>query len=68
MTEDQIMHMVNRFLGWELPNNFNPDAGVSYAPAKYAPTGTSLFDANQATEMVRYMVEGMPAVPTSTPI
>lgn len=25
MTDDQIKHMVNRFLGWKLPENFNPD-------------------------------------------
>lgn len=69
MNEDQIKHMVNRFLGWKLPTNFNPDAGISFKadynehtphPAKHEPTGTNLFDAQQATEMVRYMAEGMP--------
>jgi hypothetical protein len=32
MTEDQIKHMVRRFLGWRLPENFNPDAGISFKP------------------------------------
>jgi len=29
-TEDQIKHMVDRFLGWALPENFSPDAGISF--------------------------------------
>lgn len=62
-----ISHMVNRFLGWRLPENFNPDAGISFTPCfnehlthptRHQPTGTNLFDATQAEAMVRYMVEG----------
>jgi hypothetical protein len=30
MTEAQIKHMVDRFLGWHLPENFNPDAEISF--------------------------------------
>ena len=65
MTEDQIKHMVDRFLSWKLPKNFNPDAGISYTRPNYpesypCPCGTNLLDATQATEMVRHMVEGMP--------
>lgn len=30
MTEDQIKHLVDRFLGWRLPENFSPDAGISF--------------------------------------
>lgn len=72
MTEDQIKHMVNRFLAWKLPMPFNPDCGVSFkthynngteTPAKYDPSGTNLFDATQATEMVRYMLDGLPIDP-----
>jgi hypothetical protein len=68
--ESQIKHMVNRFLGWRLPENFNPDGGISFKPmrnegyvfaAKNEPVGTNLFDAMQAEEMVRYMVDGLPA-------
>jgi hypothetical protein len=67
--DDQIKHMVDRFLGWTLPENFNPDGGVSFKkirnehtayPAKNEPIGTNLLDAVQAEEMIRYMVEGMP--------
>ena len=70
MTEDQIKHMVNRFLGWKLPDNFNPDGGIGFkrtfndhlpTPSKNEPSGTNLFDAAQAEAMVRYMVEGLPS-------
>ncbi|RTL52879.1 MAG: hypothetical protein EKK40_06940 [Bradyrhizobiaceae bacterium] len=71
MTEDQIKHMVNRFLGWKLPRDtFNPDCGISFDkepynahtahPALYEPSGTNLFDATQADAMVRYMLDGLP--------
>lgn len=69
MNDQQIKHMVNRFLGWRLPEHFRPDAGISFNPVygehgsypgKHTPIGTNLFDATQATEMVRYMVEGLP--------
>ncbi len=69
MNEDQIKHMVNRFLGWKLPEHFSPDAGISFKPLgnegtqhqyKREPSGTNLFDARQADAMVRYMIDGMP--------
>ena len=65
MTDAQIKHMVDRFLGWKLPDDFNPDAGISFKahtafPMKHEPTGTNLFDVTQAEAMVRYMLEGMP--------
>ena len=68
MTEDQIKHMADRFLGWRLPKDFSPDAGISFkptfndhmpAPMRHEPVGTNLFDAAQTAEMVRYMVEGL---------
>lgn len=70
MTEAQIKHMVDRFLGWKLPESFNPDGGISFkkthseqgplGPQKYEPIGTNVFDAEQATAMVLHMIEGMP--------
>jgi hypothetical protein len=30
MTDEQIKHMANRFLGWRLPDDFSPDAGISF--------------------------------------
>lgn len=74
ISEAQIKHMVSRFLGWRLPETFHPDNGISFTPefnAEYMakvgkppqrriPIGTNLFDAVEADQMVRYMVEGLP--------
>lgn len=69
LTDAQIKHMVDRFLGWRLPENFNPDGGINFKktfnehtvhPMKHEPSGTNLFDATQADAMVRYIVDGMP--------
>lgn len=68
-TDEQIKHMVGRFLCWKLPEDFNPDGGVSFKPFMNAitgrpyegmPVGTNLFTAVQAEAMVRHMIEGMP--------
>lgn len=68
MTTGQIKHMVDRFLQWKLPENFNPDGGISFRkicnehtpyPSKHEPVGTNLLDAGQAEGMVRYIVEGL---------
>jgi hypothetical protein len=77
MTDDQIKHMVERFLGWRLPENFAPDGGISFkatfnddqpfGPMKHKPSGTNLFDSTQAAEMVRYMIRGMPTEAASDP-
>lgn len=70
-----VKRMVDRFLGWRLPESFSPDAGISFnpeynvefnaahgkPPARHQPSGTNLFDATQAEAMVRYMLEGSPA-------
>lgn len=69
LADNQIKHMVERFLGWRLPESFNPDAGISFKsefnehtahPMKHEPTGTNLFDYGQAEEMIRHMLEGLP--------
>lgn len=70
MTDVQIKHMVDRFLRWEIPSSFHPDGGISYEPignkgTKFEfernPHGTNLFDYQQATAMVRNMLEGLPS-------
>jgi len=75
MTEDQIKHMADRFLGWKLPENFNPDGGISFKPEfnveynasrgmppdRHKPSGTNLFGYTEAVAMIRHMIEGMPA-------
>ena len=63
MTEDQIKHMVNRFLGYKLPATFSPDGGVTFKrifPPELGPSGTNLLCATEADAMVRYMIDGMP--------
>lgn len=59
-----IKAAVQRFLGWRLPEDFNPDNGISFKPTfndhmpsgpmKCNPTGTNLFDARQAEAMLRH--------------
>lgn len=67
-TDDLVSEMVNRFLCWKLPKDFSPDAGISFKaeynegtpwPGRNDPTGTNLFNAGQAKEMVRHML-GLP--------
>lgn len=74
MTDEQIKHMAERFLGWNLPDDFNPDAGISFEPefnveymaklgkppCRHKPSGTNLFDYRQAKAMVEYMLGGLP--------
>jgi hypothetical protein len=73
-TEDQIKHIADRFLGWRVPSNFNPDAGISYTPARQLPGidrrpyGTNLLDVEQATAMVRYILDGLPAAQQNEPV
>lgn len=68
MTEEMIEHMAQRFLRWRLPENFVPDAGISFKaefnehtdfPSRHKPTGTNLFSYEQAKDMVRFMAEGL---------
>lgn len=67
MNEAQIKQMVSRFLCWKLPEDFNPDNGISakrpnYGPGvQWEPVGTNLLTYAQAEAMVRHMVDGLPA-------
>jgi len=69
MTEDQIKHMVQRFLQWRLPEDFDPDGGISFKrefnehtshPMRHQPVGTNLFNATQTEAMIRHMLLDMP--------
>lgn len=68
MTDEQIKHMVDRFLGWRLPTTFSPDGGVRFErevngaprPEAWWPVGTNVLNADEAKAMVRHMIEGMP--------
>ncbi|MEM1375850.1 MAG: hypothetical protein AAGG69_00530 [Pseudomonadota bacterium] len=70
MTEKQIKYMTEQFLRWRLPEDFNPDGGVTFQPVlaegtdnefKNEPVGTNLLTYSQAEEMVRAMVQDLPA-------
>ena len=57
--EPIVENMTQRFLQWELPENFNHDAGISFEKLPdCTPIGTNLFDYTQAKDMVKHMVEG----------
>ncbi len=72
--------MVTRFLQWRLPDDFHPDAGISFnpeynveynashglPPARWRPTGTNLLHAGQAREMLEYVL-GVDAAPMKNP-
>lgn len=74
MTNEQIKHMVERFLSWKLPEDFKPDGGITFTPefnveymaslgkppSRHEPTGTNLLDYRQAEAMVRHIVDGLP--------
>lgn len=74
LTDEQINHMRDRFLGWKLPENFNPDGGIKFdadgakklnpSNARYEPSGTNVFDAQQVEAMIRFMLEGLPETAT----
>lgn len=57
--------MVSRFLSWRLPNDFAPDAGISFTPSDHPdalthlwPTGTNLLTADQARTMLEHVIAG----------
>lgn len=64
-TPEQIDAIVGRFLAWKLPDNFNPDGGITATRPNYAPEvkwelrGTNLLDYQQAKEMVLHILEGL---------
>lgn len=62
-----IDKMVNRFLGWQLPKDFYPDAGISFKPTKpdgygthWWPVGTNLLTADQAKAMFEHCLADEP--------
>lgn len=71
-----IGEMVNRFLGWELPQDFAPDGGITFQREsdaeppilgrrlQFQPTGTNLLNASQAAQMFEHAV-GKSEVPRS---
>lgn len=70
MNEAKIDKMVDIFFGWKLPDDFSPDAGISFErehsveymakrgkpPMRHKPIGTNLFTADQARAMIKNML------------
>lgn len=63
-TKPLIDQMVDRFLGWKLPEDFSPDGGISFKPTfnegtpfemRHDPCGTNLFHAGQAKAMLEHV-------------
>jgi hypothetical protein len=55
-----IKEMVDRFLAWQLPKDFSPDAGITFTPSPHPhgwPTGTNLFTAAQAKAMLWHLLD-----------
>ncbi|WP_198363662.1 hypothetical protein [Burkholderia ubonensis] len=51
--------MVTRFLGWRVPDDFAPDAGISFKPPinpDLWPVGTNLLTAPQARQMLEHVL------------
>jgi hypothetical protein len=64
MTSPSIDECVNRFLGWKLPKDFDPDGGINFNKLPHLhdshewPVGTNLFTAIQAKAMFEYVLSG----------
>lgn len=67
MANKKLDQMVDRFLGWTLPKNFSPDGGISFTPPAelypdmkdpdvHWPVGTNLLNAQEAEEMLRFVL------------
>ncbi len=59
MEKKPIDVMVDRFLAWKLPDDFNPDCGISFTPSGHPsgwPMGTSLLTATQAKAMLEHVL------------
>lgn len=56
---DVTDEMVNRFLNWRLPDDFQPDCGVSFVKPNHHtswPVGTNLLTAVQARQMLEHVL------------
>lgn len=52
-------NMVQRFLTWKLPDDFGPDAGISFQKPEnkdFWPSGTNLLTYTQAKNMLEYVL------------
>lgn len=59
---DLIKDAVDKFLSWNLPEDFSPDCGISFTKTHgpnitYKPIGTNLFHAGQAKQMIEAILK-----------
>lgn len=61
-TKALLEQMVSRFLAWRLPQDFQPDAGITFKPVDHPdaythlwPAGTNLLTAYQAKAMLEHV-------------
>ncbi len=62
--------MVNRFLGWRLPDTFGPDCGISFKKQNHPdswPIGTNLFTATETRAMLEHVLKATEHLATSDP-
>lgn len=58
--------MISRFLQWQLPEDFNPDGGISFKRGSWEgkpypmPVGTNLLDYTQAKAMLEFVLATTP--------
>jgi hypothetical protein len=57
--------LTNRFLRWPLPQSVNSDTCVTYNTYEYPRHGTNLLSADEARQMIEYLLEGEPLQPTA---
>jgi hypothetical protein len=69
MNDDRLQVLVDRFLSWPLPKSFAPDCGISFDGRKADqfnphgkgwPIGTNLFTADEARQMIEYLLREPP--------
>jgi len=77
LPEGGIEALVNRFLAWKLPKDFNPDGGITFEPLgnagspheyKHDPIGTNLLTAYQAQQMIEHLLFGAKPPTESTAV
>lgn len=65
---DMVSAIVDRFLRWPLPKTFSPDCGITFdgrglnvfGQTKQWPIGTNLFNAEEARQMIEYLIDADP--------
>lgn len=75
MNAAQINRMVDAFLQWKFPADFQPDGGISFKPfgsveGQFWPTGTNLLTAGQARDMIVQItkhIDDLEPAPTPAP-